>query len=226
MTKDSDYRNTDYCPVLEHVAEQKQALEKEIKAESPRTKIIYNKVNDRDGIYHKKFARIYNEKCAYCGAAFGLLPVESFEIDHFLNEASFEDTTEGRIEAGRMSNLVWSCVSCNRGKCGITIKPPYDALLNVDDGSIAAVFERDEKYYIQIRDTYKNDEFIQKFYEALHLGYETRRLDYLCLQLEGKYQAERNKKRKEKLGESLSILLKKRNRMVVKTERTFTSFQS
>lgn len=35
------------------------------------------------------------------------------------------------------------------------------------------------------------------------------------LQLEGKYQAEKDEKRKRKLGESLSILLKKRNRMVV-----------
>lgn len=48
-----------------------------------------------------------------------------------------------------------------------------------------------------------------------HLGYETRRLDYLGLQLEGKYQSEKDEKRKIKLGESLSILLKKRNRMTV-----------
>lgn len=215
MTKDSDYRNTVYCPVLDNVEEQKQALEKEIKAEFPRTKIIYNKVRNRNSVYHKKFAKIYNDKCAYCGAALGLLPVESFEIDHFLNEASFPDTTEGRIEAGRMCNLAWSCISCNRGKRGITIKPPYDVLLNVDNGNIAAVFRRDKKYYIQICDTYKNDEFIRKFYEELHLGYEARRLDYLSLQLERKYQAEKDEKRKMKLGESLSILLKKRNRMTV-----------
>ena len=53
------------------------------------------------------------------------------------------------------------------------------------------------------------------FYDSLHLGYETRRLDYLGLQLEGKYQSEKDEKRKIKLGESLSILLKKRNRMTV-----------
>ncbi len=45
--------------------------------------------------------------------------------------------------------------------------------------------------------------------------FETRRLDYLGLQLEGKYQAEKDEKRKQKLGESLSILLKKRNRLAV-----------
>lgn len=215
MARDNDYRNTTYCPVLDKVEEQKNALEKEIKLAFPRTKIIYNNVNDRDSVYHKKFAKIYNDKCAYCGAMWGLLPVESFEVDHFLNEASFPDTTAGRTEAGRMINLAWACISCNRGKRGITIKPPYDDLLNVDNGNIATVFKRDEDYYIQICDTYQDDEFVQQFYDALHLGYETRRLDYLGLQIEGKYQAEKDEERKRKLGETLSILLKKRNRMAV-----------
>lgn len=218
MSRDKDYRNTKYCPVLNKVKEQKENLEKEIISASPRTKIIYNKVKERDNVYHKKFAEIYNCKCAYCGAMWGLLPVESFEVDHFLNEASFSDTTKGRIKAGRLVNLVWSCISCNRGKRGITIKPPYDDLLNVDNGNITVVFERDKDYYIQICDTYQSDEFVQQFYDALHLGYETRRLDYLGLQLEGKYQAEKDVERKRKLGESLSILLKKRNRMAI-TER-------
>ena len=114
-----------------------------------------------------------------------------------------------------MVNLVWSCISCNRGKCEITVKPPYDDLLNVDNGNIVTVFKRDNNFYIQICDTYQYDQFIQEFYDALHLGYETRRLDYLALQLEGRYKAERDVERKRKLGESLSILLKKRNRMAV-----------
>ena len=215
MARDKDYRNTEYCPILNKVEEQKQVLEKEIKSEFPRTKIVYNKVNNRDSVYHKKFAQIYNNKCAYCGALWGLLPVESFEVDHFLNEASFPDTTEGRVEAVRMINLVWSCISCNRGKREITIKPPYDDLLNVDNGNIAMVFRRDREFYIRICNTYQNDKFIQQFYKSLHLGYETRRLDYLGLQLEGKYQAEKDEKRKNKLGECLSILMKERNRMVV-----------
>lgn len=88
-------------------------------------------------------------------------------------------------------------------------------MLNVDNGNIAGVFRRDKDYYIRICDTYQDDKFIQQFYDSLHLGYETRRLDYLGLQLEGKYQSEKDEKRKIKLGESLSILLKKRNRMTV-----------
>ena len=215
MTRDKDYRNTEYCPVMDRVEEQKKTLEKEIRSEYSRTKIVYNKVSNRNSVYHKKFAQIYNNKCAYCGALWGLLPVESFEVDHFLNEASFPNTTEGRIEAGKMINLTWSCISCNRGKRGIMIKPPYDDLLNVDNGNIATVFRRDSDYYIRVCDTYKSDAFVRQFYEKLHLGYETRRLDYLGLQLEGKYRAEKDEKRKCKLGESLSILMKKRNRMAV-----------
>ena len=215
MAGDNDYRNTSYCPVLDRVEEQKKLLEKEIKSAFPRIKIIYNKVSDRSSIYHKKFAAIYNDKCAYCGAMWGLLPTESFEVDHFLNEDSFPKTTEGRAEAGRMVNLVWAYISCNRGKRGITIMPPYDELLNVDNGNITKVFKRDEMYSIQIRSTYQDDKFVRQFYDALHLGYEARRLDYLALQIEGKYQAEKDEKRKCKLGESLSILLKKRNRMTI-----------
>lgn len=215
MAKDKDYRNTAYCPVLQNVVKKKQELEDEIKLEFPRTKIFYNKIHDRTSSYHKKFAKIYNDKCAYCGAMWELLPVESFEIDHFINEDSFPHTTEGRIEAGKLINLVWSCISCNRGKQGITIQPPYDNLLNTDNEKIATIFKRDEKYYIQICDTYQEDEFIKQFYEALHLGYETRRLDYLILQLDGKYKAEKNEERKRKLAESLHILQKKRNRMIV-----------
>ncbi len=215
MERAKDYRNTRYCPVLSNVEQQKEALEKEIKSTSPRTKIIYNKVRERGSEYHNKFMEIYNGKCAYCGAMRGLLPVESFEVDHFLSEASFPDTTAGREEAGKMKNLVWSCISCNRGKSRIMIKPPYDNILDVDSGNIAIVFKRDEEYYIQICDTYQGDEFIQQFYEKLHLGYETRRLDYLGLKLEGLYQTEKDKERKTKLGEILSLLLKKRNCMTI-----------
>ena len=215
MTKENDYRNTEYCPVLDKVEEQKMALEEEIIAAFPKTKIMYNKVRERGSCYHKKFAKIYNEKCAYCGARWGLLPVESFEIDHFINEASFDKTTEGKIQAGRMHNLAWACISCNRGKSGITIMPPYDKLLNVDNGNIAFVFKRDENFYIQICDGYKSDEFIKQFYKALHLDYETRRLDYLCLELEGKYETETDKTKKQILGESLFRLLRKRNRTTV-----------
>lgn len=219
MAKDKDYRNTMYCIALEDVGRKKQALEEEIKSEFPHTKILYNKVHDRKNVYHDKFAEIYNGKCGYCGVLWGLLPTESFEVDHFINEASFPKTTEGKAKAGRLKNLVWSCISCNRGKHGLTIIPPYDNILNVDNGNIANVFSRDENLYIQICDTYKDDDFIKQFYKGLHLGYEARRLDYLGLRLQGMYQNQEDEEKKSQLGEMLSLLIKKRNRMKTTSER-------
>lgn len=213
MTKDKDYRNTQYCPVFNNIDKKKRELEEIIKSECPRTKITYNKVRDRKGKYHEKFAEIYNKKCAYCGALWELLPVESFEVDHFINEDAFPKSTEGRAEAGRMENLVWSCISCNRGKHEITIQMPYENILNADNGNITNVFFRDEDFNIKICDTYQEDEFIQNFYKKLHLGYESRRLDYLGLQLRGRYLREKDKVKKSQLGHALSILMRKRNMM-------------
>lgn len=213
MPKDKDYRNTQCCKELIDVSNKKERLEAQIQEDFPRTRIIYNKVKKRGGIYNRKFAEIYNEKCAYCGILLGLIPLESFEVDHFINEASFSDTEEDRIKAGRMENLIWSCIDFNRGKSGLTITPPYDHILNVDQGNICQVFERDKDFYIRINAQYKNDEFVKMFYDSLHLGYQRRRMDYLLLQMYGRMKAERNEMKKNKLGAAFLELLEARNRM-------------
>lgn len=215
MTRNEDYRNTEYCSALNNVVQKKRALENEIKSAHPQVRVFYNQVHIRANEYHDKFAQIYNYKCAYCGASCGLLPIECFEIDHFLNQASFSNTTDGKAEAGKIDNLVWACISCNRGKSGIIIKDKYTDLLNVDNGNIAKVFTRDKLNYIRINNLYENDEFLHKFYDALYLGHERRRLDYLLLQMEGKFKVETNEKKKSKLSEGIYILLKKRNSKTV-----------
>lgn len=75
MPKDKDYRNTQYCKELIDVSNKKERLEAQIQEDFPRTRIIYNKVKKRGGIYNRKFAEIYNEKCAYCGILLGLIPL-------------------------------------------------------------------------------------------------------------------------------------------------------
>lgn len=211
MIEEKDYRNTPHCPVTNNLQEKKRSLEEEIWADFPRTRIIYNKVRVRDSKYHDRFAEIYHKKCAYCGALWGILSTECFEIDHYINEKSFPDTIDGRAKAGRMSNLVWACVTCNRGKGGITLVPPYDAILNPDDGSISKAFVRDEKYCIHISEPYESDIFINRFYNALHLDYETRRLDYLLLELHWKSMTEENEARRNQYNSIFIELLKKRN---------------
>lgn len=213
MTKDKDYRITDYCPPFEHIEEKKERLERKIKSERPKTRIMYYKVHERKGTYHDEFAEIYNKRCAYCGAMWGLLPTEYFEVDHFINEDSFPDTTEGRAEAGKMKNLVWSCIKCNRSKRELTIVPPYDDVLNTDNENIAHVFTRDKLYNILISDTYQKDLFVQKFYKKLGLEHEVRRLDYFALELYHKYRNEKDTDKKRGFSEALTLLLTKRNRI-------------
>ncbi len=144
--------------------------------------------------------------------------MESFEVNHFLNENSFPKTTEGRAEAGRMENLVWSCISCNRGKYDIMIQDPYENSLNVDSGNITKVFYRDEDFSIKVCDTYQEDKFIQNFYKKLRLGYETRRLDYFGLRLRGRYLREKDEEKKNQLGNALNILIRKRNMIKMTSE--------
>ena len=210
----TDYRNTPLCPVLEGIKEKKRAMEEKIRQEHPKAKIFYNFIQARGSAYHKEFAEIYCTKCAYCGAKWGLLPVESFEIDHFINEASFPKTAAGRAKAGQINNLVWSCITCNRGKSGLFIAAPYDTILCVDNGNIAKVFFRDEGFAIQICDTYANDPFIKSFFHALHLDHEARRLDYLVLMLDEMCQKEKDEGRKSKLMRIQLNILKKRNMTV------------
>lgn len=213
MTKDKDYRITRKCPPFAHIEEKKNRLEEKIKSENPKTKIIYYKVRERRGRYHDEFAGVYNNRCAYCGAMWGLLPVEFFEVDHFINEASFPDTKDGRTEAGRMKNLVWACRACNSGKSGFKIEPPYDDVLNVDNGNIASVFKRDRLYNIEISDTYQEDPVVQSFYKKLGLGHEIRRLDYLALEIYHKYRNEKDEARKKEFSDALMMLMMKRNRL-------------
>lgn len=52
----NDYRNTEYCPMLENVGDKKKALEEKIRSAHPRQKIMYNKVHNRNllgGLYRE-----------------------------------------------------------------------------------------------------------------------------------------------------------------------------
>lgn len=179
----ADYRNTDRCPILSRVGEKKEELERKIKEEHKKVKIMYYQIKDKQKEYFLDFAKIYNFKCAYCGAALKFTGIRLFEIDHFICESVFPNDTEGRAQAGRIENLIFSCYLCNRGKSNLHIKEDCQDLLNPDDNSIADVFYRDEEYYIRINEDYSENNLIHLFYEKLLLGSETRRLDFLLLEM-------------------------------------------
>lgn len=208
MTK--DYRNTQYCPVLENVTDKKQKLQNEIEKKHPKQRNMYNKIHDRKSPYNQKFAEIYNCKCGYCGVSMEVLPTQLFEVDHFIAESSFDN----KSEAGKLENLTLSCYQCNRNKSNFTLIDEYTKKLCTDDGKITEVFFRDEAYYIRIKNEYKEDETIQKFYDKLQLVHQTRRLDYLLMNMKGLCKKLEGTIEGGKLAQAILILQEKRNKFI------------
>lgn len=129
----------------------------------------------------------------------------------------FSKDTAGRSEAGKVSNLVLACYSCNRGKGKLMIDEDHQGTLNPDDGSIAQVFDRNEDYYICIRPDYAEDQVVVDFYQKLLLGSEFRRLDYLLLEIKNFISTQRtsNPTVAEKLEQCLGALIMKRNKTLI-----------
>lgn len=215
MTK--DYRNAGGCPSLVDVKQKKDELETIIRQEHSHQKIIYNAIRNKSDCYFVKLASIYNQKCAYCGARIGHTDIKLFEVDHFICESSYSNNTTGRAEAGKASNLVLSCFSCNRGKGDLLIEGKYRELLNPDDSSIATVFIRDDNYYIRIEDKYSDDSLVQTFYKQLLLESELRRLDYLLLEMSSLIAAKKmgNSVLAAKIEHCMSILLQRKNSTLI-----------
>lgn len=215
--KTKDYRNADGCPVLSNVQQKKMILENTILQNHPRQQIMYNAVRDKDSTFFKEFAKIYNQKCAYCGAKIGHTDIRLFEVDHFICQSSYSNDTQGRIAAGKTSNLALSCLSCNRGKGDLLIDGKYRELLNPDDGSIATVFFRDDNYYIRVEDAYSDDPVVQSFFKQLMLESELRRLDYLLLEMNNLLSTLKNKNLglAARLEQCMSILLQRKNETLI-----------
>ncbi|MGG7162965.1 HNH endonuclease [Clostridium ihumii] len=203
----NDYRNTIYCSELKGIDKKKELLNEKIKAEHPRIRIIYNQIKKNGSQYKKDFMKVYNYKCSYCGNSIDNLNFNLFEIDHYICESSFESNEV----AGRIENLVLACYDCNRSKSKFLINDKYKEILNPDSEGIKQVFLRDDKYYIRISEKYKDDEFIKSFYNKLKLGYQSRRLDFLLMNIHGLCEKNEGKKEIEKLKSILIRLEKKRN---------------
>lgn len=202
-----DYRNTEYCSSLKDIDKKKKELNTEICKEHPRAKIIYNQIKDADKKYKAKFMKIYNYKCGYCGNSIWNLSKTLFEVDHYICASSFVT----KEEAGKIENLVLSCYDCNRAKSKFPIEHKYIDKVNPDLEEITKVFIRDDMYYIKISQIYKNDRFIRDFYKQLRLGYETRRLDFLLMNLQGLCHRLGDRPEANKLSIVLNKLQQKRN---------------
>lgn len=204
----NDYRNTKYCNLKNDIVSEKKSLGKRIQKEHPRVKIIYNQINKKGSEYNKKFRIIYNNKCAYCGITTDVISSELFEIDHFICEASFNGDS---IKAGEINNLVLSCRKCNLAKRDFKWSEEYSSLFNVDDGSIAKLFYRDEAYYIKVAKEYIKDSVICNFYNKLKLNEEIRRLDFLLMNMYGFYDKNSNDSRIRSILKYIVLLQRKRD---------------
>ncbi|MBU3098075.1 MULTISPECIES: HNH endonuclease [Clostridium] len=210
---ENDYRNTLYCPKLKDINKKKNALNEEITQEHPRAKIIYNQIKDNDNKYKMKFVKIYNYKCSYCGNAIDHISSNLLEVDHYICESSFDS----KEVAGKIENLVLACYDCNRAKSNFLIENKYIDILNPDLEIIKDVFLRDEMYSIQISEEYKNDKFIKSFYDKIKLEYQSRRLDFLLINILGMCEKFKGKPHAEKLNTILIKLQQKRNLTSCKT---------
>lgn len=204
----NDYRNTIYCNLKNDIVSEKKSLGERIQKEHPRVKIIYNQINKKGSEYNKKFRIIYSNKCAYCGITTDVISSELFEIDHFICEASFNGDS---IKAGEINNLVLSCRKCNLAKRDFKWSEEYSSAFNVDDGSIAKLFYRDEDYYIRIEKEYITDSVICSFYNKLKLSEEIRRLDFLLMNMYGFYEKNSNDSRIRSILKYIVLLQRKRN---------------
>ena len=164
--------------------EKKAHLEQIIKNDHPRSKIMYTQINDRQKQYFLDLSDIYNGKCAYCGTSIRFTGIFNYEVDHYICESSFSRDTSGRIDAGKVENLIFSCRLCNRKKDDLFLKSKYQQLLNPDNNSITGVFHRDENYDIKINNAHKTDDFVNLFYNKLMFGSYLRRLDFMLLEIE------------------------------------------
>ena len=138
---------------------------------------LNNKANDAD---RKSFAKIFNDRCCYCGASFLFaLNCLNIEIDHIFSKSVKPNSAE---EINDLENLASSCHNCNSKKKAIVVNS-YEANIINPYHNITKVFSRTSDLYIEIRDEYKTNTFVLDFYNKLGLKKEIHRLFYICLVL-------------------------------------------
>lgn len=178
----ADYRNSKYCSKLSDLKQKKQKLVKAIKKAHPRQVDMHSVVSKNGSQEKKEFAKIYNYKCAYCGASIDILGhISDFEIDHFKYEKSFDS----KAKAGSIDNLVLACRTCNRNKSSFNIDDSARDDLHPDEQNIIKNFLRNDSFYIMLSQNAKSKRNVRDFYKTLDLENETRRIDFLLINIIG-----------------------------------------
>lgn len=209
----NDFRNTEYCPILENVGKKKQKVADQIKHDHKKARDMHAYIYQNSGPYKVKFMEAYNYKCAYCGASIKILPKSMFEIDHFIYEKA-PVFNGSKAAAGYIENLVLACHSCNHKKKSFIITDADRQYLYPDTEGIQKAFKRDDLYYIRISDECQENNVVKKFYKQLNLGGEIHRLDYLLMSMIGMNSRIVNKPEvSQKIDQAIEMLRDKRNIM-------------
>lgn len=209
----SDYRNTEYCSILQDVSGKKARVAEQVKQDHKRARDMHAYICQNDGPYKIRFMEAYNGKCAYCGASIEIIPKTAFEIDHFIYEKA-PQFKSSKAAAGYIENLVLACDSCNHQKSSFVIEDADRADLYPDTDGIRKAFIRDDQYYIRISKECKDKCVVNAFYKQLNLGGEIHRLDYLLMSMIGLSKKIKDKpKASQKIGQAIQMLRTKRNIM-------------
>ena len=209
-----DYRKTKYCKPLDGIQERKAKVRQSVLADHPRAIDMHKYVSDNSEKYKLEFMEAYNFKCAYCGASIHLIPIGSFEVDHYINQKSGRFST--KKDAGDINNLVLACHDCNHGKNAFPITEENEDDLNPDKENILLNFCRDNMFYIKLTEFGKKKQSVICFYKKLHLGSEIHRIDYLVMSMIGLHNKLKDKGIDNiELSNAINTLIGKRNLMSV-----------
>ena len=188
-----DFRFVEQCDsYFEDVKNGKKELKEKIFSDHPRVKNLYRWVKtNSEKSYKKDFVHIYKKKCAYCGVSIEVVPIDYFQIDHFVPIEQWNDPSE----VNDIDNLVLACQRCNHNKGDFYIddKQIRDKVFP-DNSDFIDSFVRDKDYYIVVSDKAKKHQGIIDFYNRLRLHDEVHRLDYLLMRLK---KLENNEKVKD-----------------------------
>lgn len=206
----NDYRCTKYCKSLTGINDRKDLVVKIVKKDHPKAKDMHNYVSVNGSNHKDEFMKAYNFKCAYCGVSIDIIPAIMFEVDHFINEASFPT----KVEAGNIENLVLACYDCNRKKSSFDVQATSCDDIYPDKEEITKSYIRDEQYYIKISPNKIHNSLVVDFYNQLNLGNELHRLDFLLMSMIGlSRKLSSNENAVGKLEQAINLLHTKRNRM-------------
>lgn len=206
-----DYRQTAYEPEFGDIPAKKVALVSEIKSEHPHQQDMHSLVSVNDSVWKRKFMKIYNGKCAYCGLSLDIAPQRYFEVDHFIYQ-KHPRFKGSKAKAGYMGNLVLACNLCNRNKSDIDIPDDTHTYLHPDKPGITETFIRDDNYYIRVSENKKDNKKVLELYQSLKLDTETRRLDFLLMSMKGlRSNLDKDSRAHGYLADAIELLQRKRN---------------